>query len=121
MPMPFFMLFIVGLVPLACTVAGFGVPALVAPFPALILLVLHVAVDGGLLYLGAAVVCRLLFSFGSTRVANFAVAVLIAIAVVWSSFPIYTVMGEHDAEVMNVSGVWRQFVMNQPPPSRRRR
>jgi len=118
-PMPFSMLFIVGLVPLACTVAWFLRPVPLALLAAPIL-ALHVAVDGGLLYLGAAFVSRVLFWPRSRRFAQFGVAVLIALGVVWSSFPIYTVMGEHNAEVMNVAGAWRQFVMHQRPPPRRR-
>src|SRR5262245_22213182 len=68
-PMPFVMLFVDGSVPLACTIARLLPLLAVSPFTgdfgavivAAIILALHVAVDGGLLYLGAALLCRVLF------------------------------------------------------------
>ena len=124
-PMPFFWLFVVWLVPLACTIPLFLSLLPVAPFKAesggafvaAIILALHVAVDAGVLYLGAALVCRLLFSFGSARVAQLAVAVLIALGIVASTFPIYGFprMGEGNPEMMNVSRVYRLFATGQPP------
>jgi len=126
-PMPFYMLFIIGWVPLACTIAKF-LPLLVvallgggfgAAIFAAIVLAVHIAVDGGLLYLGAAFLFEVLFWPRSTRFAYVGVAVLVAIGIVASSFPIYGGM-DGGVEVMNVSGVWWQFVLNQPPASRRR-
>jgi hypothetical protein len=128
-PAPLFWLFVVWLVPLACAIALFLRLLAVAPFTGqfggaivvAIILALHIAVDGGLLYLGAALVCRVLFWPRSARFAQFGVAVLVAIGVVASSFPIYGLMGDGQPEVMNVEGAWRVFVMGQKPPPPRRR
>ena len=129
-PAPFFWLFVVWFIPLACTIPLFLSVLPVAPFSGdaagrivtASILALHVAVDAWLLYLAAALVCRLLFSFGSTRVANFGVAALIAIGVIASTFPIYGFpsMGDGNPEMMNVVRVYRLFVTGQPPKSRRR-
>ena len=129
-PATFFWLFVVWLVPLACTIPLFLSLLPVAPFKGevvgrivtAIILAVHVAVDGVLLYLGAALVCRVLFWPRSARFAQFGVGVLIAIGVVASTFPIYGFpsMGDGNPEMMNVSGVYRLFVTGQPPKSRRR-
>ena len=129
-PAPFFWLFVIWLVPLACASATVLRLLVVAPFSGevggaivvAIILAAHIAFDGGLLYVGAVLVSRVLFWPRSPRFAQFGVVVLVALGIVASTFPIYGFpsMGDGNPEMMNVSGVYRLFVTGQPPKSRRR-
>jgi hypothetical protein len=123
-PAPYYLLFIVGWVPLACTVALWGPGVLLAGwdirahlFAALVLSV-HVAFDGTILILAAVLITTLLFHILPPRVATSMVALLIASGLVASSFPIYSVSGEHNTDVMNLAATWKQFVIGEPPPPR---
>jgi hypothetical protein len=129
--MPFYLVFDLALVPLAFTVVWFLRPLFLVSkdaFGAALglspLLALHVAVDGGLLYLGAMLLCRLLFWLGSPRVAQLLLAVLVAAGVVASSLPIYAVMAETSGaahfDVVNASDAWKRFVLGERPPAPRR-
>jgi hypothetical protein len=123
-PIPYCVLFIVGWVPLACTVAWCLSIVVFGPFDvrealfALLVLVVHVAVDGTILSLAAMLITTLIFRLLPARLAMSVVALFIASGLVASSFPIYSVSGEHSSDVMNISGTWKQFVMGEPPPPR---
>ena len=94
-PMPYYLLFIVGWVPLACTVAWCVYSALLihkvgfALFGLLVLAV-HVAVDGTILGLASMLITTLLFRLLPARVATVVVVLFIAAGLVASSFPIYS-------------------------------
>jgi|SRR5579862_5501335 len=132
-PMPFFILFDLGLVPLAFTVIWFLRPFLaLGPFKAqtfdalafaVPFLALHVAIVGGLLYLVAMLLCRLFFWLGSPRVAKLVVGVLVATGIAASAFPIYTVTDPNSSganprlDVVNAAGAWREFVLEERAPT----
>ena len=118
-PMPFSMLFVVGLVPLSWTIDYFlrmimvtprGVGAGETPLVAVILAV-HLIVDGGLLYLLWTVICRLLFRFFPGRAATSAVVLLLSGQVIASFFPVYLLAGEHDTDVVPLMRVWQELVL----------
>ncbi len=118
-PVPFSMLFIVGLVPLFCTAVFFlrgiavsvpgntGGEALLMPA----ILAAHLIVDGGILYLVATVICRLLFGLCPTRFAIFAVGLLLSGEVIASFFPVNLLAGEHDTRFLPLWRVWQQLVI----------
>lgn len=120
-PMPFSMLFVVGLVPLSCA-ATFFLRTLtgtssgsVASDPLLVplMLAVHLLVDGGLLYLIWRAVCRLLFAHCRRRVAISAVVLLLSGQAIASFFPVYVIAGEHDTTVMPLWRVWRELVVGE--------
>jgi len=118
-PVPFSELFVVGLVPLWCTAVYFGRGIPMAfqasaggevPIAAA-MLAAHLIVDGGLLYLIATVISRLLFALCSTQVAVFVVGILCTAEALASFFPIYVLAGEHDTEFLTLWRVAQHFVM----------
>jgi hypothetical protein len=90
-------MFVAGLVPLPAigVVALRGLLATQAATPLgdnwawMMLIGLHLVVDGGLLYLAAAGICRVLFALCPRGVAVGAVALLVVAQVVASFFPVY--------------------------------
>src|SRR5579862_3943934 len=129
--MPFYLIWEVGMVPLAGTVAWFLRAILLLPCRGeigatagfILLLAVHVAFDAGILSVAVVLVGRLVFWACPARIANFIVALFIAAGVAASFWPIYTITGERDLVSVDLTQVWRQFVMLErpPPPPRRPR
>jgi len=112
-PVPFFMLFVVGLVPLA-SIGVFFIAGLVDDLErggegimlTVAILISHVVVDAFLLYVLSALVCGVLFGLLPTRVAVLAVGLLVAGELVAAFFPIYTLAGEHNRERLDFWRIW---------------
>jgi hypothetical protein len=80
------------------------------------ILLAHVLVDGAILYVAATVICRLLFALCPPRVALTAVALLLAVLVIASFFPIYLFAGDTDVERFTLWRVWRMLVIGDGGP-----
>jgi hypothetical protein len=120
-PVPFSELFVVGLVPLWCTAVYFARDIPVAlqgsaagdvPIAAA-MLAAHLIVDGGLLYVIATIISRLLFALFPIRVAVFVVGMLCTAEAIASFFPLYVFAGEHDTQFLTLWRVAQQFVMGR--------
>jgi hypothetical protein len=115
-PAPLFIVFVVGLLPLAASIAYFvGLIAAGPPDAGALLmsaiLVAHVTVDAAILYLLDVSICRLLFGLCSAQVAMSAVGIILSAEVLASFFPIYVLLlGEHDTHRLSLWRVW-QFVL----------
>jgi hypothetical protein len=95
-PVPFFILFLGGFVPLPFTCAFFlrGLTTGDGAFLWVGILGVHVLIDGGIVYAAAAVVSRLLFALFPMRVAVRAVGFVIAVEAVATFLPIYALEGD---------------------------
>jgi hypothetical protein len=112
-PVPFFLLFIVGLMPLGW-IAWVFLRELASGDVFIALFGVHVVADVGILYLVSWMVCRTLFGMLSLERAVFAVKLLVAAQVVAACFPIYVLAGDPDAQWISLWGVGKQMVGSWP-------
>jgi hypothetical protein len=115
-PVPFWMLFVGGLVPLV-SIAVYFIVELVGSLAqggeAVVIFAgifaAHVVVDSLLLYLLSALVCGVLFRLLPTRAAVYAVYPLIVGELAASFSPIYMLVGEHNTDMFNIWSVWHSL------------
>jgi hypothetical protein len=108
-PTPFVMIVVGGMVPLAWTLVFFlhgavvAIPKLTAEgFFILGILLAHLLVVGGVLFLVSALLSRLLFSFLNPRLALVAVGLILLASAAASSFDIYRIPGHSSARSANL-------------------
>jgi hypothetical protein len=109
-PVPFCMLFVVGMLPFAWITAFFV--AMGMNYFLIILFAIHIVIDIGILFLGCTTVSRLLFRIFSTRNAIFLTALVVALEL-GASF-LSLVLGERDWELFNPWILWTGALLNIP-------
>ncbi len=115
-PVPFFMLVVGGLVPLAA-IGHFAIQGIVIGLPKLTLeaffmvgiLLIHVLVFGVLLYLAANLIARLLFWMLPPRAALVVVLTIVVALFAISLFEVYRLPGHNSAPPANILRVFREF------------
>jgi hypothetical protein len=116
-PVPYFMLVIGGLIPVAAilywTLQGaiVGLSKLTQEaFSIVGILTAHVLVFGGLLYLLSSLICRFLYLLFAPRRARIAVLLLAVTLAAASLFEIYRLPGHNSAPPANIVGVFHAIV-----------
>ena len=116
-PVPFFMLVVAGLVPLAA-IAFFAAQGVVVGLPKLTfeaffivgILLIHVLLLGGLLYLAASLISRILFWALPRKAAFVVVLAVVAALLAMSWFEVYRLPGHNSAPPANILRVFRAFI-----------
>ena len=105
-PAPFFMLFLVGLVPFPWIAVFLGGSFLHGDPTMMALAAIHLLADVAVLYLACASVSGLLFAVLPPQRASTAAALVAVALVIASFFPIYVLIGEHDVRRATLLGVF---------------
>ena len=114
MPVPFAMVVVGGLVPLVW-IGVFALQAMITGLPKLTsegftmigILLAHVFILGGILYVAAFVVSRVVFLLREPRIARLVIVALVGAMAVASFFEIYRLPGHNSAPAANIFGVIR--------------
>ncbi len=116
-PVPYYMVVVGGMVPVFCIlyIAIHGLLVALSKFTRegffmLGILWAHVVILGGLLYLGAAGISRVLFRVFPARFAMTVVIALVVALLVAANFEIYRVPGHNSAPPADIVRIFRAFI-----------